>query len=139
MIKVYSIIGDKNNVVLDIPYGQMKIRANFHDGNVFRGIPAKLFTKDPFIIKVLDESELNGKMYRHFDTIKEEGDDEVNTEPKTKKGSQKKNKKENDENIFSDAAEAIAYIAETYNEQVENEAEAIDFLRKQGINCKIGK
>lgn len=141
MIKVYAIIGEKNNVVLDIPYGAMKVRVNFQGGNIFRGIPAKMYTKDPFIERVLDNSDLNGKLYRLIKTIPEASDNPAKKEAKgdTKKTKEnKKNTTAQNDLKFDNAAEAIEYIATTYNEQVENESEAIAFLTEKGITCTIG-
>lgn len=74
MIKVYATVEVKNNLITTIPFKGVKVRVEFTGGNVMKNIPAKLYTNDPFTQKALDESDLNGRMFRLVQTVIEEGD-----------------------------------------------------------------
>lgn len=162
MIKVYATIEEKNNVILTIPYKKMKIKATFENGNVFKGIPAKLYTNDPFVQKALDESPMCGKLYKLAQTIKEQKDNDttdgqkdgkttdgitnvVPEEGKTTSGKTGKQKRDAEltneppKLDFADAAEAIAYIAGNYQVQVTNESDARKFLKEKGVTAVIHK
>lgn len=74
MIKVYQTIECKNNVITTISFKGVKVKVEFKGGNVMKGIPARLYTKDPFVQKALDESDQKGRMYRFVQELPE-GDD----------------------------------------------------------------
>lgn len=74
MIKVYQTIECKNNVITTIAFKGVKVKVEFKGGNVMKGIPARLYTKDPFVQKALDESDQKGKMYRFVQELSEKGD-----------------------------------------------------------------
>lgn len=74
MIKVYQTIECKNNVITTIAFKGVKVKVEFTGGNVMKNIPARLYTKDPFVQKALDESDQKGRMYRLVQEVPEEGD-----------------------------------------------------------------
>lgn len=74
MIKVYQTIECKNNVITTIAYKGVKVKVEFKGGNMMKGIPARLYTKDPFVQKALDESDQKGRMYRFVQEMPEDGD-----------------------------------------------------------------
>ena len=71
MIKVYQTIECKNNVITTILFKGVKVKVEFKGGNVMKGIPARLYTNDPFVQKALDESEQKGRMYRFVTELAE--------------------------------------------------------------------
>lgn len=74
MIKVYQTLECKNNVITTISFKGVKVKVEFKGGNVMKGIPARLYTNDPFVQKALDESDQNGRMYRFVQELPEAGD-----------------------------------------------------------------
>ena len=74
MIKVYQTIESKNNVITTISFKGVKVKVEFKGGNVMKGIPARLYTNDPFVQKALDESDQKGRMYRFVQELPEAGD-----------------------------------------------------------------
>ncbi len=75
MIKVYQTIECKNNVITTIAFKGVKVKVEFTGGNVMKNIPARLYTKDPFVQKALDESDQKGRMYRLVQEVAGEGDE----------------------------------------------------------------
>ena len=74
MIKVYQTIECKNNVITTIAFKGVKVKVEFKGGNVMKGIPARLYTNDPFVQKALDESEQKDRLYRFVQEIPEASD-----------------------------------------------------------------
>lgn len=74
MIKVYQTITCQNNLITTINFKGVKVKVEFKGGNIMKGIPARLYTKDPFVQKALDESDLKGRMYRFLQELPD-GDD----------------------------------------------------------------
>ena len=74
MIKVYQTIECKNNVITTISFKGVKVKVEFKGGNVMKGIPARLYTNDPFVQKALDESDQKGRMYRFVQALPEGND-----------------------------------------------------------------
>lgn len=135
MIKEYEIIDEnKNNVIIHIPFKGIQVKVEFSGGNNYKGVRAHLYTRDKFIQKVLDESDLKGKMYRLKRTIEESGD-AVSDAPVEKK--EEKKKKEKDLN-FQNLAEAITYIAAKYSVACETKQDVAQVLESKGITFKIG-
>lgn len=71
MIKVYQTIECKNNVITTITFKGVKVKVEFKGGNMMKGIPARLYTRDPFVQKALDESDQKGRMYRFVQELPE--------------------------------------------------------------------
>lgn len=136
MIKEYEIIDEnKNNVIIHIPFKGIQVKVEFSGGNNYKGVRAHLYTRDKFIQKVLDESDLKGKMYRLKRTIEESGD--AATDVAVEKKEEKKKKKEKDLN-FQNLAEAITYIAAKYSVACESKEDVAQVLESKGITFKIG-
>ena len=136
MIKEYEIIDEnKNNVIIHIPFKGIQVKVEFSGGNNYKGVRAHLYTRDKFIQKVLDESDLKGKMYRLKRTIEESGDAAPNSPVEKKE--EKKKKKEKDLN-FQNLAEAITYIAAKYSVACESKEDVAQVLESKGITFKIG-
>lgn len=74
MIKVYATVGNQNNLITTIPFKGVNVRVEFSGGNSMKNIPAKLFTRDPFVMKALDSSDQLGRLYIVYKIIEEEGD-----------------------------------------------------------------
>ena len=167
MIKVYQTIECKNNVITTISFKGVKVKVEFKGGNVMKGIPARLYTKDPFVQKALDESDQKGRMYRFVQELPEANDGNSKAvaaqQPAPEKpadGVQKVAEDptpafppppvvEGDGNgdgageqklEFDNLAEAITYIASMWGEQVENENQARKFIEeKTGVKPVIHK
>lgn len=77
MIKVYQTTEYKNNVITTINFKGVKVKVEFKGGNVMKGIPARLYTKDPFVQKALDESDQKGRLYRFVQELPEGNDGKV--------------------------------------------------------------
>ena len=136
MIKEYEIIDEnKNNVIIHIPFKGIQVKVEFSGGNNYKGFRAHLYTRDKFIQKVLDESELKGKMYRLKRTIEESGVAEPDAPVEKKE--EKKKKKEKDLN-FQNLAEAITYIAAKYSVACETKQDVAQVLESKGLTFKIG-
>ena len=136
MIKEYEIIDEnKNNVIIHIPFKGIQVKVEFSGGNNYKGVRAHLYTRDKFVQKVLDESELKGKMYRLKRTIEESGDAEPDAPVEKKE--EKKKKKEKDLN-FQNLAEAITYIAAKYSVACESKEDVAQVLESKGLTFKIG-
>lgn len=71
MIKVYQTIECKNNLITTIAFKGVKVKVEFKGGNIMKGIHARLYTKDPFVQKALDESDQKGRMYRFLQELPE--------------------------------------------------------------------
>lgn len=135
MIKEYEIIDEnKNNVIIHIPFKGIQVKVEFSGGNNYKGVRAHLYTRDKFIQKVLDESDLKGKMYRLKRTIEESGDAAPDVAVEKK---EEKKKKEKDLN-FQNLAEAITYIAAKYSVACETKQDVAQVLESKGITFKIG-
>lgn len=136
MIKEYEIIDEnKNNVIVHIPFKGIQVKVEFSGGNNYKGVRAHLYTRDKFIQKVLDESDLKGKMYRLKRTIEESGD--AAPDVAVEKKEEKKKKKEKDLN-FQNLAEAITYIAAKYSVACESKEDVAQVLESKGLTFKIG-
>ena len=136
MIKEYEIIDEnKNNVIIHIPFKGIQVKVEFSGGNNYKGVRAHLYTRDKFIQKVLDESDLKGKMYRLKRTIEESGD--AAPDVAVEKKEEKKKKKEKDLN-FQNLAEAITYIAAKYSVACESKEDVAQVLESKGLTFKIG-
>lgn len=160
MIKVYQLKALQNNYIVSIPFKGAKVRCEFKNGNIAKGIYARLVTNEPFRQKAIEQSDMYGKMWQLTETIKEPGDDEVKkpapkpvaTKPATKKDAEPtpepvpeaaeptpaepaddgKGKME-----FANLAEAVVYIATTYGQQVENASQARKVFADNGIKAVI--
>lgn len=138
MIKEYEIIDEnKNNVIIHIPFKGIQVKVEFSGGNNYKGVRAHLYTRDKFVQKVLDESDLRGKMYRLKRIIEEAGDIETKSPVAVEKKEEKKKKKEKDLN-FQNLAEAITYIAAKYSVSCENKEDVAQVLESKGLTFKIG-
>ena len=161
MIKVYQTIEYKNNVITTIVFKGVKVKVEFKGGNVMKGIPARLYTNDPFVQKALDESDQKGRLYRFVRDLPEEGDMNPvqpvrrqtakpsvgKTEsPATASAEQPDDPKPGfpasseaqddggDGSVkqeFDNLADAITYIATTWGVQVESESQARKFIEEK--------
>ncbi len=153
MIKVYQTIECKNNVITTIAFKGVKVKVEFTGGNVMKNIPARLYTKDPFVQMALDESDQKGRMYRFVQELPE-GDDGKTIAAVVQQPTQQPAPKgpadvEGEASVdgageskmeFDNLAEAITYIASTWGEQVENESQARKFIEeKTGVKPVIHK
>ena len=141
----------------------------FKGGNVMKGIPARLYTNDPFVQKALDESDQKGRLYRFVRDLPEEGDKKpvqpalrqsgkssvgkaeipataspVQQEPDAPKpGFPASSEAQDDGGVkqeFDNLADAITYIATTWGVQVESESQARKFIEeKTGVKAVIHK
>ena len=99
MIKVYQLTMPQNNFIVTIPFKGCQVQAQFKNGNVAKGINARLYTNDKFMQRALESNEMFGKTYKLVDTVKEPGDDEAEAQKPVKqpakpnKPSGKKNEK----------------------------------------------
>lgn len=135
MIKEYEIIDEnKNNVIIHIPFKGIQVKVEFSGGNNYKGVRAHLYTRDKFVQKVLDESDLRGKMYRLKRTIEESGDAEPDAPVEKKEEKKKKEKGLN----FRNLAEAITYIAVKYSVACETKQDVAQVLESKGLTFKIG-
>lgn len=168
MIKVYATTEIKNNLITTIPFKGVQVRVEFAGGNSMKNIPAKFYTRDPFTQRALDSSDQLGRLYYHYQDIKEAEDApavtpavEAPKEAPSNAAPQVENPEEapsnaapqveNPEEVSLEAAgetplefgnlgEAITYIASKYGEQVETENAARKFIHeKEGIKVVIHK
>lgn len=92
MIKVYQLTMPQNNFIVTIPFKGCQVQAQFKNGNVAKGINARLYTNDKFIQRALESNEMFGKTYKLVDTVKEPGDDEAEAQKPAAKQPAKPNK-----------------------------------------------
>ena len=107
MIKVYQTIACQNNVITTINFKGVKVKVEFKGGNVMKGIPARLYTNDPFVQKALDESEQKGRMYRFVQELPESNDGKAETAV-----TQQRTQKHAPEKPAADAAGTAAAVEE---------------------------
>lgn len=69
----------KNNLITTIPFKGVHVRVEFAGGNSMKNIPAKLYTRDPFVMKALDSSDQLGRLFYVHQVVKEEGDEDTQT------------------------------------------------------------
>lgn len=79
MIKVYQTIEYKNNLITTLQFKGVKVKVEFKGGNVMKNIPARLYTKDPFVQKALDESDQRGRLYRFVQELSDGSDSVTQT------------------------------------------------------------
>lgn len=154
MIKVYATTEIKNNLITTIPFKGVQVRVEFAGGNSMKNIPAKFYTRDPFTQRALDSSDQLGRLYYHYQDIKEAEDAPAVTpavEAPKEAPSNAAPQVENPEEVsletagetpleFGNLGEAITYIASKYGEQVETENAARKFIHeKEGIKVVIHK
>lgn len=92
MIKVYQLTMPQNNFIVTIPFKGCQVQAQFKNGNVAKGINARLYTNDKFMQRALESNEMFGKTYKLVDTVKEPGDDEAEAQKPAAKQPAKPNK-----------------------------------------------
>ena len=92
MIKVYQLTMPQNNFIVTIPFKGCQVKAQFKNGNVAKGINARLYTNDKFMQRALESNEMFGKTYKLVDTVKEPGDDEAEAQKPAAKQPAKPNK-----------------------------------------------
>ena len=167
MIKVYQLKALQNNYIVSIPFKGVKVRCEFKDGNIAKGIYARLYTNDRFKQMAIEQCELNGKMWQLVEKVKEPGDEEVTVKPAGNVAAKPAEKStgtvatepanisatetddeaavapqqtgQDEQKVFSNLAEAILFIASTYAVQVENASQARKILKEHGINAVIKK
>lgn len=162
MIKVYQLTALQNNYIVSIPFKGVKVRCEFKGGNIAKGIYARLYTNDLFKQMAIEQCEMNGKMWKLVEKVKEAGDVEPVKKPATNKPAPSKNPTTEpqkpadstqdvtepgdqetpaDEGTkdFANLAEAILFIASTFGQQVETEAQARKVLKDNGIKAVIHK
>ena len=75
MIKVYELRALQNNYIVSIPFKGVTVRCEFKDGNIAKGIHARLFTNDKFKQMAIEHCELNGRVWKLVETVKEPEDE----------------------------------------------------------------
>lgn len=156
MIKIYELKALQNNYIVSLNFKGVKVRCEFKDGNIAKQIHARLFTNDRFKQMAIEQSELNGKMWQLVKSIPEPDDNkpkQSTDKPAAKPqgadsdGQDAKTPEEGQDlpadgqagntKEFANVAEAIMYIATTYNEQVTNASQARKLLADKGIKAVI--
>lgn len=161
MIKVYELRALQNNYIVSIPFKGVTVRCEFKDGNIAKGIHARLFTNDKFKQMAIERCELNGRMWKLVETVKEPEDeaaeqhaaqqsdgtrqDPANTQTPEPAGDGAKGPAGDDDSDagkaapmeFANLAEAILYVAANYGQQVESAAQARQVFKDNGIKAII--
>ena len=163
MIKVYELRALQNNYIVSIPFKGVTVRCEFKDGNIAKGIHARLFTNDSFKQMAIEHCELNGRVWKLVETVKEPEDEAAEQRAAQKATAQKTSAKpeaqapagdntqepvideaEQDGAAdkantmeFANLAEAIVYVATNYGLQVESAAQARQLLKDNGIKAVI--
>ena len=76
MIKVYQLKALQNNYIVSVPFKGVKVRCEFKDGNIAKGIYARLYTNDPFKQMAIESSTMYGKQWVLVEKVREPEDDE---------------------------------------------------------------
>lgn len=153
MLKIYQLRLPQNTFEVTMKYRGVGVRVAFVDGNNYRDIPAKCYTNDPFKQRAIEASQMfKDKEIVLERTVEEESDRKKaaaqgqngnnpaknpeptpepakNPEPTPDDGMEKM--------TFNNLAEAIQYIATTYQAQVQTPNEARSFLKDKGIKATI--
>lgn len=155
MLKVYQLRLQQNSFDVTLKYKGVGVRVAFVDGNTYNEIPAKCYTNDPFKQRAIEASQ----MFKDGDivlerSVEEESDRQKAAEKAAKEaaGQQSQQAPEPAPNTdpepagdgsqdkdFANLGEAIMYIAQNWQLQVQTEAEARKVLKEHGINPHIKK
>ena len=147
MIKVYLLRKAQNNYEVTIPYKSVKVRLAFTDGNVHNGVPARLYTNNEFKQKALEASQLFKNQEIVLEKTIAEAEDSVAKKPEAEPTGEKLEpvaKKPEAEPTgekleFASLADAIVYVAQTFNEQATTEKEVRKILAEHGQKATIHK
>ena len=148
MIKVYLLRKAQNNYEVTIPYKSVKVRLAFTDGNVHNGVPARLYTNNVFKQKAIEASELFKNQEIVLEKTIAEAEDSVAKKPEAQEPTGdklepvvKKPEAEptGDKLEFASLADAIVYVAQTFNEQATTEKEVRKILAEHGQKATIHK
>ncbi len=174
MIKIYQLRSLQNNYIVSVPFKGVRVRCEFKNGNIAKGIYARLYTNDRFKQMALEQSELYGNTWVLVEKIKEADDDvvkpavkkpekiadsvapkqtkqeekpvEAAPETQTAKGESveaaeaagEKTQGEKDGQLeFANLGEAVLYIAQNFNQQVQSASQARKVLSENGIKAII--
>lgn len=157
MLKIYQLQLPQNSFEVTLKYKGVGVRVAFVDGNNYRNIPAKCYTRDLFKQRAIEAS----KMFQDKEivlerSIEEESDRKKAAAAKTAADAANAAKKPEDQThttaqppkdadaddgmekkVFDNLAEAIQFIATTYQAQVQTPNEARAFLKEKGIKATI--
>ena len=167
MLKIYLLRRPQNSFEVTLKFKGVGVRVAFEGGNNYREIPAKCYTRDPFKQRAIEASQMfkDGEIALER-TIEEESDRKKAAEAVKKPAgeSQRENTLEvhgegqgtrqngqdtrqegqgdagddgMEKKVFENLAEAILYIATTYQVQVQTANEARNFLKERGIKATI--
>ena len=157
MIKVYLLRKAQNNYEVTIPYKSVKVRLAFTDGNVHNGVPARLYTNNEFKQKAIEASQLFKNQEIVLEKTIAEAEDSVAKKPEAEPTGEKLEpvaKKPEAEPVskkpeaqeptgekleFASLADAIVYVAQTFNEQATTEKEVRKILAEHGKKATIHK
>ena len=147
MIKVYLLRKAQNNYEVTIPYKSVKVRLAFTDGNVHNGVPARLYTNNEFKQKAIEASQLFKNQEIVLEKTIAEAEDSVAKKPEAEPTGEKLEpvaKKPEAEPTgekleFASLADAIVYVAQTFNEQATTEKEVRKILAEHGQKATIHK
>ena len=144
------------------------MRVAFVDGNNYREIPAKCYTRDPFKQRAIE----NSQMFKDKEIVLERAIEEESDRKKAPTQTAKSQDQQNagpdarqsvgaagdtptvepgaatespgagtddgiEKKVFDNLAEAIQFIAATYQVQVQTANEARNFLKEKGIKATI--
>ena len=147
MIKVYLLRKAQNNYEVTIPYKSVKVRLAFTDGNVHNGVPARLYTNNVFKQKAIEASELFKNQEIVLEKTIAEAEDSVAKKPEAEPTGDKlepvakkpEAEPTGDKLEFASLADAIVYVAQTFNEQATTEKEVRKILAEHGQKATIHK
>lgn len=152
MLKIYQLRQNQNTFEVTLKYKGVGVRVAFVDGNNYRGIPAKCYTNDPFKQRAIEASQLfRDKEIVLERSIEEDSDRKRASGQEAKAGKadiqeragnpEETEKPEEGDSLekktFNSLAEAILFIATTYQVQVQTPNEARNLLKEKGIKATI--
>lgn len=159
MIKVYELRAPQNNYIVSVPFKGVTVRCEFKDGNIAKGIRARLFTNDQFKQMAIENCELNGRVWKLVETIQEPEDEAAEQRAAAQDSGTRQNPAntqalagddakeptgDDDSDAgkaapmeFANLAEAILYVATNFGQQVESAAQARQVFKDNGIKAII--
>ena len=144
---MYLLRKAQNNYEVTIPYKSVKVRLAFTDGNVHNGVPARLYTNNEFKQKAIEASQLFKNQEIVLEKTIAEAEDSAAKKPEAEPTGEKLEpvaKKPEAEPTgekleFASLADAIVYVAQTFNEQATTEKEVRKILAEHGQKATIHK
>ena len=155
MLKIYQLRLKQNTFDVTLKYRGVSVRVAFVDGNNYREIPAKCYTRDPFKQRAIE----NSQMFKDKEIVLERA---IEEESDRKKAAGKQTASQQGpavdapadagltdtttgasaddsmaKKVFDSLSDAILFVATNYQAQVQTANEARNFLKEKGIKATI--